>query len=179
MYIKRAINSVIDWSYPPFNRYIPSQTFRYGLCGGGNTVLDISLYFLVYNYILKKRILNLSILAISPHIAAFLIVFPITFFTGFWLSKNITFTQSPLQSKTQLLRYGLTVIGCIFLNYILLKIFVESCKFYPTVAKLFTTFIVIIYSYFTQKYFTFKEKRESETSHTSLKHLFSSDIIKR
>jgi hypothetical protein len=98
----------------------------------------------------------LGFVAISPHIAAFLIVFPITFITGFLLAKYITFTSSPIKGKTQLLRYMITVAGAIFLNYILLKIFVEYLLIWPTVSKIIITVIVVIYSYMMQRYFTFK-----------------------
>lgn len=150
------ISDFIDWLHVPFRKFIPIETFRYGVSGGFNTMLDIFLYFITYNFILKKKILSLYFIALKPHIASFLIVFPITFFTGFLLSKYITFTDSILKGKTQLFRYGLTVLGCIVLNYLLLKVFVEYCGFYPTPSKILTTGIVIIYSYFSQKYFTFK-----------------------
>jgi putative flippase GtrA len=45
---------------------------------------------------------------------------------------------------------------CIYLNYIFIKLFVEHFHFYPTVSKIFTTIIVVSFSYFTQKHFTFK-----------------------
>jgi putative flippase GtrA len=154
--VKDYIHSLIDWFYRPFQKLIPIDTFRYAACGGANTGLDLFLYFLTYNFILKKQVLNLRIISISPHIAAFLFVFPITFTTGFLLAKYITFSQSELRGRIQLFRYGITVLVCIFLNYIFLKLFVEACGFYPTVSKLLTTVLVVIYSFFSQKYFTFK-----------------------
>jgi putative flippase GtrA len=50
----------------------------------------------------------------------------------------------------------LLVLVCIYLNYIFIKLFVEHFHFYPTVSKIFTTIIVVSFSYFTQKHFTFK-----------------------
>lgn len=157
--IKELVNLIIDWLYQPFQRYIRKDTFRYAICGGGNTVLDIFLYFITYNFILRKKILDLKIVAISPHIASFFIVFPITFTTGFLLSKYITFTESELKGKVQLFRYGVTVAICILLNYVLLKLFVDLCGIYPTPSKLLTTGIVVIYSYFSQRHFSFKTAR--------------------
>jgi putative flippase GtrA len=151
-----CIVSIIDWFYSPFQKFIPIVTFRYAVCGGANTTLDIFLYFICYNYILKKEIVNLHVFSISPYIAAFLMVFPLTFTTGFLLSKYITFTESFLHSRIQLFRYGVTVSICILLNYILLKFFVEYCGIFPTVSKVLTTIIVVFYSYFSQKHFSFK-----------------------
>lgn len=154
--IRDLIRGIIDWFYQPFRKIIPIETFRYAVCGGSNTALDIFLYFVSYNFILQKQVLDLAIIAIKPHIAAFLMVFPITFITGFLLMKYITFSASELRGRVQLLRYGITVLVCIFLNYILLKFFVEYCKLYPTPSKILTTGFVIIYSYFSQKHFSFK-----------------------
>ena len=158
--IRNLINRIIDWFYPPFSRFIPIETFRYAASGGANMVLDIILYFLVFHFALHERNLDLGLVVISPHIAAFLIVFPITFTTGFMLAKYITFTQSPLRGKKQLFRYGLSVGGSILLNYILLKFFVEYMHIYPTPSKMLTTVIVVIYSYLAQKFFTFKTGRK-------------------
>jgi putative flippase GtrA len=154
--IKNLINRVIEWLYRPFRNLIPPETFRYGVTGGANTLFDIFLYFITYNFILAKQIVDLGFVAISPHIAAFLIVFPITFATGFLLAKYIAFTGSVLQGRIQLFRYLVTVMGSILLNYILLKFFVEYLFIWPTISKIITTVIVVIYSYMMQRYFTFK-----------------------
>ncbi len=146
----------IGWVYRPFSRFIPPETFRYAATGGFNTVLDIFLYFVFYNYVLDKQIVNLGFVSISPYIAAFIFVFPITFATGFLLAKYVTFIDSPLHGRIQLIRYGISVGGSILLNYVCLKIFVEYLHIWPTIAKMLTTVVVVIYSYMIQRYFTFK-----------------------
>ncbi|MCF8365044.1 MAG: GtrA family protein [Bacteroidales bacterium] len=155
-FVKENVSAIIAWFYIPFRKFIPPETFRYAATGGANLTLDIFLYFVVYNFILKKEILDLGPLAVSPHIAAFLIVFPITFFTGFLLAKYITFTESPLRGRIQLVRYAISVGGSILLNYFLLKFFVEILHFWPTVSKMFTAVFVVTYSYLIQRYFTFQ-----------------------
>lgn len=157
-FLQRSINAAIDWFYIPPLRFIPIETFRYAATGGGNTVLDIVLYYIFYNFVFDKQNFDLQIITISPHIAAFLVVFPITFTTGFLLAKYITFTQSDLKGRTQLARYMLTVLGSIFLNYILLKVFVEYFGWYATFSKIMTTCVVVVYSYVAQKYFSFRKK---------------------
>jgi putative flippase GtrA len=154
--IRDIFNTVIDWSYPIFAKFLPKSTYKYAFNGGINTSFDIFLYFTFYNFILNKQDLNLGLVVISPHIASFLLTFPLTFVSGFLLSKYITFTESDIRGRVQLVRYGITVLVCIFLNYVFLKLFVEFCGFYPTVSKILTTFFVITYSYFSQKHFTFK-----------------------
>lgn len=157
--IRILIIQVIDFFYSPFQKLVPIETFRYAATGGFNTLLDISLYFVCYNFILDKQIIDLQIVSISPHIAAFLIVFPITFFTGFLLARYITFTSSEIRGRIQLIRYMVSVSGSIFLNYFFIKVLVEFGGLWPTLSKIFTTVIVVIYSYFVQKFYTFKTTR--------------------
>jgi putative flippase GtrA len=154
--LRLIIIQFIDYFYTPFRKFIPLETFRYAATGGFNTILDIFLYFICYNFILDKQLLDLKIVSISPHIAAFLIVFPVTFFTGFLFAKFITFTSSELRGRIQLFRYMIAVSGSIFLNYVFLKLLVEFGGLWPTLAKIITTGIVVVYSYFIQKFFTFK-----------------------
>jgi len=161
--IRLLIIHTIDYFHTPFRRFIPVETFRYAATGGFNTVLDIFLYFFCYNFIIDKHVVDLGIVSISPHIAAFLIVFPITFFTGFLFAKFITFTTSIVRGRIQLIRYMISVSGSIFLNYVFLKIFVEFVGLWPTLSKIITTGIVVIYSYFAQKFFTFKTARLATT----------------
>jgi putative flippase GtrA len=162
--IRDLIIRVIDWWYFPFLRFIPIEVFRYATTGGANTILDIFLYFIFYRYVLHMQIVHFGFFAISPHIAAFLMVFPITFTTGFLLAKYVTFTASELKGKIQLFRYGLAVAGSILLNYVFLKFFVEFIGLYATPSKAITTIIVVIYSYILQRYFSFKTGRFLATS---------------
>lgn len=154
--VRDLIVSIADWFYPYFSRFMPKDTFLYLMCGGGNMVLDTFLYFIAYNFILHKQLIDFGYIAISPHVMALFMAFCITFPTGFLLNKYVTFTQSTLRGRVQLFRYSVTVIMCVVQNYIFIKLFVEVFHWYPTVSKLITTILVTIYSYFSQKHFTFK-----------------------
>jgi len=150
------IVGIADWFYPWFSRYLSRETFLYLVCGGGNTVLDIFLYFISYNFILNKQIVDLGFIAISPHIAAFMISFCITFPLGFLLAKYITFSQSDLRGHIQLFRYGMTVLVCILMNYFFIKLFVEYFHWYPTISKTIATIFIALFSYVSQKHYTFR-----------------------
>lgn len=157
--IRNLIIQIVDWFYFPFLHFIPREIFRYAVTGGLNTILDLTLYFVFYRFILDRQIVDLGFVAISPHIAAFIMVFPITFTTGFILAKYVTFNASELRGRIQLFRYGVTVLGAIILNYIFLKLFVEYFGWYATFSKGVTTVIVVMYSYISQRYFSFKTAR--------------------
>lgn len=149
-------HTIIDWFYPPFKKLMPLQTFRYAACGGGNTVLDIGLFFISYNFILHKEMVETPWITLSPHIAAFLMSFIITFPVGFFLSRYVVFEGSNVRKREQLPKYMVVVGGAILLNYFFLKVFVETFGMYATLAKICTTVFVVAFSYFSQKHFTFK-----------------------
>ncbi|MEY2596226.1 MAG: hypothetical protein RI965_1498 [Bacteroidota bacterium] len=154
--MKRRIEYFLDLIYPFFSKFLDKTTFRYAACGGSNTVFDLFLFFILYNFILQKQNVDLSIVVVSPHIASFLLAFLISFPTGFYLNKTIVFQESYLRGRVQLFRYFLTVCMSLFLNYVFLKLFVEQLHIYPTISKFITTFFVVGVSFVSQKYFSFR-----------------------
>ena len=152
------IEQFIDFFYPLFARFMNRMTFRYAACGGANTRFDIFLFFVSYNFIFDKKIVELPFISISPYIAAFMLSFCITFPIGFLLNRYVVFQGSVIAGRIQFFRYGVTVVVSILLNYLFLKVFVEGLGLYPTVAKILTTVIVVAFSYISQSYFTFKVK---------------------
>jgi putative flippase GtrA len=157
--LKAGILSVVDFFYAPFKKIMPLQTFRYAACGGGNTLLNIIIFSILYNFILKKELFHIAGFTISPHIAAYMIAFFITFPTGFYLSLFVVFPSSGMRRRVQLFRYFLVVLICIFLNYILLKLFVEKFGWYPTPSVVLIAILIITFSYFSQRHFSFKQKK--------------------
>ena len=156
MCIARGLIKLIDRFYvKPIDRFCSRQFFRYGVCGASNMTLDAIWYFVIYHYIVDAQYINAGLFTISPHIMSLIIVFPITFFTGFWLNRNIAFRATEFSSRRQLTRYALSVIGSIIINYISMKILVEHLYIWPTPSKMLTTIISVIYSYLVGKYFTF------------------------
>ena len=157
MKLAEMIGRTIDLFYiPPINRLVSRETFRYGACGAANMALDLVLYYLIYHYVVAERFIDLGMVVMSPHIASLCVVFPITFFNGFWLNRHVAFQRSPLRTTTQLVRYALSIVGSVVLTYLCLKFFVEVCAFWPTPSKVLTTLLTAIYSYLVAKYYTFR-----------------------
>lgn len=158
MQLARIISRIIDSLYiKPIAAIIPQQLWRYGVCGAANMALDSVWYFVIYHFIVCKQFIDLGFVIISPHIASLIVVFPITFFTGFWLNRNVAFHTSPTPRGRQLWRYALSVAGAIVLNYISMKLLVEACGIWPTPSKVVTTVISSVYSFLMAKFFTFRK----------------------
>jgi len=153
----QQIRSLIDFFYPPFRKYMDIQFFRYGVSGVANMIFDWILYFMVYHFILRQEMLHLGIVTFSSHIAALFITFPVTFLSGFLLQKYVTFSSSELRGRIQLFRYFLVLLANLVLNYLGLKILVDFLRVFPTPAKMIVTLFTTLFSYFSQKKYTFKK----------------------
>lgn len=161
MRLAELITRTIDVFYiRPVAAILPRQTFRYTACGVLTLGLDAFWYAVFYNFVFDRVNFDLGWIVLSPHIAALFLVFPITFFTGFWLNRYVAFRTSPLPAGRQLWRYGLSVVGSILLTYGCMKLFVEACGVWPTPSKILTNVITVIYSYLAAKYFTFRHASE-------------------
>lgn len=141
---------------------MPEQTFRYAVCGGGNTVLGLLIYFISYQFIFEKQNFDFGFFAFKPHIAALFVSFCINFVVGFVLMKFVVFVDSNLKGRIQLFRYFLSFAFNLVLNYLLLKLFVEVLFMNALLSQFITTCIVVTISYLSQKHFSFRVKPGSE-----------------
>lgn len=154
---------IIDFFYPPFKRWFSIHTFRYMALGSITSVTGIVVFYLAYNFIFFQQDIQLDFKylpkIITAETAALMVETPITFTVGFLVNKYLVFTQSNLKGRIQLFRYGSVVATNFLLNFALIKIMVEGFGFYGSVAKIITTFILIFFSYFSQKHFSFGTKK--------------------
>ena len=106
MTVAELIAKAIDWFYiRPVAAILPRRVFRYAVCGGMNVVFSWVCYFFVYNFVLDQELLDFGFIAISPHVAAMLITFPLTFSrdsgsTAMWRSAVRRFLPEPSCSAT-------------------------------------------------------------------------------
>jgi len=157
---RHIIVAIIDFFHRPFARLIPIQTFRYLACGGSNTVLNIFLYYVAYNFVLHKH--NVPIygnINITSPIAAYIIAFCISFPIGFILSRHIVFPESNLHGRVQFFRYAIVTATFILFNYFFIKVSVEWTGMFAehtTIAYTISNITIAIMSYISQRKFTFK-----------------------
>ena len=164
MSLSQALTKLIDRFYvSPVSKFCSRDFFRYGVCGATNMTLDAIWYFVVYHFIIKAQYIDLYVVNISPHISSLMIVFPITFFTGFLLNRYVAFHATEQPGGKQLKRYAVSVVGSIIINYVCMKLFVEYFNIWPTPSKLLTTIVTVAYSFIAAKYFTFRKSKSNTT----------------
>lgn len=156
---KQTVNILqicIDFFYPVFSRFMNIQFYRYACVGAINLIFDISLFYLIHEFVFFGNIINLGFVQISAHSATLAIKFPIILLSGFALQKFITFTDSQIPSKKQLMRYLFVVCFNLLFCYCGLKLCVEVFHWNATLSNLIVTLITIAISYLFQKFYTFK-----------------------
>ncbi len=155
------ITRLIDLLYiRPLQKLLPLQTWRYAVCGGLNLVINWLLYALLYDVVLGFDYFDLGPVYISRHIAALCITFPVTLLTGYWLQSRISFASPRLNDRVSLVRYVVSTLGSLAINYVCLKLFVELCGVYAPVAQMLTSLITVVYSYLVQKHWTFRTPQQ-------------------
>ncbi len=137
---------------------MPEQTFRYLACGGTNMVLGLGFYFISFHFWLNGKVFDFGFYALKAHNAALVGTFLLNFLLGFYLMRNVVFVESNIKGRIQMFRYFLTMLVNLFINYLLLQLFVLVFKWPAFVSQIATTFIIVFLSYLSQKHFSFKTK---------------------
>ncbi len=70
----------------------------------------------------------------------------------------MAFRSTAYSSRRQLARYALTVAGALAINYVCMKLLVESLGFWATPSKMITTLISAVYSFLAAKFYTFRRQ---------------------
>lgn len=159
-WIASIITRLIDLLYIPLvRRFIPRVTLRYFVCGVGNYILlDAAVYYLIYHYVVGYNDIVVGSFVVSPHVASLILVFPITFLTGFWLNRYVAFNVTSPTISSQIAKYAISVGGSILLSYVALKFFVERADIWATPAKMLSSVVTALYSYLMARFYTFKSK---------------------
>jgi putative flippase GtrA len=136
---------------------MPLQTFRYAACGGGNTLLGLVIFFVLFHYVFINDVVDVWFMTFKSHKAALVFSSLCTFVVGFFLNKFVVFTESNIKSHIQLFRYFLSFFGNLCIAAFLQTVFIEMLKMNTYFSQVLITIIIVAISYLTQKYFTFKQ----------------------
>ena len=158
MLMVSLIQKILDLFYPLVRRVLDKTTYYYAACGGGNLVLSWLLFFVFFQFLFQKQVFYIDWInySLSAYTLSSFLCFLISFGVGFLLMKYVVFTESELKGRIQLFRYGLSSLLTWFAHWVILKLFIEWLGFYPSIANVISSCIVVLISYLLQKKFTFK-----------------------
>ena len=156
--IRHFIVGIIDFFHKPFTRFIPTQTFRYLVCGGTNTLMGMVCFSVIYNFVLHGHdITILTALPITARVATLFMTFCVNVPFGFVLSSYIVFPESQINTKVQFVRYTGAAISFIVIAYLLTKFFAFAIPLVRAdIANIFVSMITAVLSYLSQRFYTFK-----------------------
>jgi putative flippase GtrA len=135
-----------------------SKAIRYLITAGVATVVDVIVYFSVFNFLFHKEDLHIAALTIGAPSASLVFSFACGLFTNFMLTRHFVFTTSELKSSVQFGRFVLVAVAVFISNYYLMNFLIKVLDWYPTIARGFSAVTIGVLSFITHKAFSFKIK---------------------
>ncbi len=145
-----------------------NKVFRYFIAAGLATVVDISVYFIMFNYILKKEAVPFLGLAFQAPTISLAISYSCGLVTNFSITKFFVFHESTMKTRYQLIRFIGVALFILGLNYLLMTFLIRSLDWFPTVARTFSALSIGVLSFTLHKAFSFKVKKKNSEEEISL-----------
>ncbi len=135
-----------------------SKPFRFLITAGVATVVDVCIYFVMFNFILAKNNITAGSYVIGAPTLSLMISFSCGLVTNFMLTKTFVFKSSDLKSSSQFGRYVMVAVLVFISNYYLMNFLIKVLEWYPTIARGFSAISIGVLSFLTHKSFSFKSK---------------------
>lgn len=152
------IRSFLDLFYPLVSRIFDKTTYYYAVAGSTNLVLGWLLFWVLDHWVINSKTVELPLFEHPVHsytvIAAICGVF--SFLFGFIMMRYVVFTESQLKGRVQFFRYGLSALISASLNWILIKLMVDTFAWNASLCNVFASVVVVTISYFLQRKFSFR-----------------------
>lgn len=138
-----------------------NKVVRYFFSAGTATVVDVSVYFTTYNYILRKTdIPFVGPFVLTAPMLSLVISYSCGLFTNFFITRAMVFTESNLRGRKQLFRFIQVALLVLFMNYLFMKFLVQVLEWYPTISRVVSALSIGVMSYLFHKHYSFKGKKQ-------------------
>ena len=152
------LRGFLDIFYPLVSKLMDKTTYYYAVAGSTNLVLGWLMFALLDLYVFQNNIITLPLFDHPVHsytvVAGICAVF--SFLFGFTMMRYVVFTESQLKGRVQFFRYGLSALISATVNWILIKLMVDTFAWNATLCNVFASVVVVTISYFLQRKFSFK-----------------------
>jgi putative flippase GtrA len=126
------------------------------MSAGLGLLVDVTVYFITFTYIIEKRGVALFNYQTSAHEFSLFISYSTGVTANFLLTKYAVFSESTVASRKQFFRFALIAGIGFFANYTLLRFFVEIVGIVPILSRITSALSLGFASYYVHKLFTFK-----------------------
>ena len=152
------LRAFLDIFYPLVSKLMDKTTYYYAVAGSTNLLLGWLMFALLDLYVFQNKIITLPLFDHPVHsytvVAGICAVF--SFLFGFTMMRYVVFTESQLKGRVQFFRYGLSALISATVNWILIKLMVDTFAWNATLCNVFASVVVVTISYFLQRKFSFK-----------------------
>ena len=141
------------------------KLIRYGMAAAIATIVDVSVYFIAFNYIYQKQDLHImQFLVLGAPTASLIVSYSCGLITNFTITKYFVFTESDLRGHHQLMRYVMVAVLILFLNYGFMSFLIKTLGWFPTIARATSAIVIGFISFAIHKVFSFKVSKEEINS---------------
>jgi len=136
-----------------------SKAIRYLFAAGIATVVDVTVYYSIFNYLLEKQNLQLTqSFIIGAPTVSLACSYSCGLVTNFLITKNFVFKESELRSRSQFIRFLIVAFVVLIANYYFMNFLIKSLDWYPTIARGFSAVSIGVFSFMSHKAFSFRIK---------------------
>jgi putative flippase GtrA len=140
------------------------KVVRYFFTAITATLVDVTMYFIAYNFILRKQDWYLGLITITAPTISLGISFCFGITTNFTLTKLFVFKESDLRTRYQFMRYVMVALLMLFLNYLLMSLLIRQFGWYPTPSRAFAAICIGVLSFTLHKFYSFRVSNEEEVA---------------
>ena len=139
-----------------FRFFLTLKPVRYFITAGLATVVDVVVYYLVLNPVLKQEPVVIAPYVLRASSIALVISYGSGLITNFTLTKVFVFSASELRTRFQLFRFVLVAGFVLVANYFFMHFLINTLSWYPTPSRAFSAITIGLFSFVAHRHFSFK-----------------------
>ena len=145
-------------------KLLRSKAILYFFAAGTATLVDISMYFVSYNFLFKKEDVYFLNYILSAPSVALVISYSCGLIVNFSISKFLVFKESEMRTHKQFFRFVMVAFMVFIANYYLLSFLVRTLQWYPTIGRTVSALVIGVISFLSHKTFSFNARNSSMKS---------------
>lgn len=139
-----------------FRFFMTLKPVRYFITAGLATIVDVFVYYLMLNLVLKQKPVVLESYVLRATSIALVTSYGSGLMTNFTLTKFFVFTESELKTRFQLVRFILVAGIVLVANYFFMHFLINTLCWYPTPSRAFSAITIGLFSFMAHRHFSFK-----------------------
>lgn len=144
------------------SRLAQNKLFRYFISAGLATWVDITVYFLSFNYLYQKSDISIfNLYTVSAATASLFLSYTMGLLTNFMITRYLVFNDSELEFHKQLFRYVLVAVLVLAMNWLLMRLLIRGFDWWPTLARATSALAIGMLSFVIHKTFSFRTNKRS------------------